>query len=605
MVSFTYNVFYFTFLGLRGDVMKKNKKVFSLFMVVIILLSGVISYFLFFNKVDRAKLQGMLDDINSTCNSVVTNAIEHEEKYLDLFEKETDPFTKGKYASVLVLINSVKGDADNINKYGKLAVENYLQVPGGELFAISENKYIAWSMTRIGRYSDAFLAANELLEIVNQTDSGILTRDEIIDTEALVYSIYLLIYSEFKITDKAKVYYDKLMDIQFTDELLLSRGDKIYYSLFQYAHATENYELMLDISKKSYDLQIELDKAKGGNFSDAVLVNVGVSNLLLGNLDEGLEQVKASEKAILELNDEYSLNTVYEGYFLYYKENGNHKEALKFLIKKLEILKKYNDIIRYNEALNNTIKFISSNNLDHDLTPYYEQFYSTELSLREDGAIENLLSTLLTVNNELNKSKLSAINKTASISKFTTLVLVILTMVLLGLVHRLFTLYKVKKESEKKLSDTLKYDYLTKVYSRKYGYEKINTLINNKINFSLAMIDIDNFKSINDTFGHSVGDDVLKSLCSLFLTHLTGDDFILRAGGEEFIVVFVNKDKNKSLALLEEYKVLSANIYMPNKSILTFSGGIASFNDESLDSLINRADTLLYEAKNTGKNKIL
>lgn len=584
--------------------MRDKKKKLLLIIVIISLSFMLIGNNYFHKPIDSVELHKMLEDINLTCNSILDNPIAQEEKYINLLKAEKDLFTKGKYASVLVLINSAKGDADGIIKYGKIAVENYLKIPGGELFAISENKYIAWSMMRIGRYSDSFIAANQLLELINNDKNNILTEKDILNTEALVYSIYLSMYSEFNIKDKAKLYYDKLVSLPMTDDLRISQGDKIYYSLMQYAYSIDDYNLTAKYAKESYDLQLEIDELKGSSFAKPLTVNLGVTNILLGNLDLGLEQIKIAEEALNSMNDEFSLSSVYDGYFKYYDAKKDSETAFTYLKKRIDIFKKHNDMLRYNECLNIAIEYINKNNINTDIVPYYKEFYNSEIYLRDNDKVSDLLSTSLTINDELNKSKMHAIEKTALLSKKSNLILVVSVLALLILLTRLLKLYRIKKENENKLNELIKYDYLTKTYSRSYGYNKLHSLANNNTQFSLAIIDIDNFKSINDTFGHAVGDDVLQALSNIFIKNLSNGDFILRAGGEEFIIAFVNKDISTSLDLLNKYKEMFSSVTLPNNSTLTFSGGIVTNGSEDLDTLINNADKLLYSAKNAGKNQI-
>lgn len=125
---------------------------------------------------------------------------------------------------------------------------------------------------------------------------------------------------------------------------------------------------------------------------------------------------------------------------------------------------------------------------------------------------------------------------------------------------------------------------------------------------SFAMIDIDNFKSINDTYGHLFGDKILKSLALLLKKRLRKTDFIGRYGGDEFALIFPDTPLSKSILILEELKASFSKInHLLNnqKFNFTFSGGIVEFkNLSTCKEIINLADQALYEAKNQGKNKI-
>jgi len=126
---------------------------------------------------------------------------------------------------------------------------------------------------------------------------------------------------------------------------------------------------------------------------------------------------------------------------------------------------------------------------------------------------------------------------------------------------------------------------------------------------SFAMIDIDNFKLINDTYGHLFGDKILKSLALLLRKRLRKTDFIGRYGGDEFAIILPDTPLLKSISILEELKASFSkinHILNNQKFNFTFSGGIVEFNNYlNLKDVIHLADQALYEAKNQGKNKII
>jgi len=95
-------------------------------------------------------------------------------------------------------------------------------------------------------------------------------------------------------------------------------------------------------------------------------------------------------------------------------------------------------------------------------------------------------------------------------------------------------------KNKKELELQLKTDILTGAYNRLYIENKINEFIKNKTPFTIMFIDIDNFKNINDTYGHSEGDVLLTKICSFFKGRIQQNDFIGRLGGDEFIIFFNN-----------------------------------------------------------------
>jgi diguanylate cyclase (GGDEF)-like protein len=124
----------------------------------------------------------------------------------------------------------------------------------------------------------------------------------------------------------------------------------------------------------------------------------------------------------------------------------------------------------------------------------------------------------------------------------------------------------------------------------------------------VAMIDIDNFKLVNDTYGHPVGDQVIRSLAWLLKGRLRGTDLIGRYGGEEFIVATADVGLNKSYAVLDHIRSQFANLpHAHTEGILrvTFSAGVAAYPDfENGRDLIEAADNALLEAKRLGRNRV-
>lgn len=124
------------------------------------------------------------------------------------------------------------------------------------------------------------------------------------------------------------------------------------------------------------------------------------------------------------------------------------------------------------------------------------------------------------------------------------------------------------------------------------------------------MLDIDYFKKINDTYGHVVGDEVLKILAEVILNNLRKTDYLGRFGGEEFIAILPETDRAIALEVAERLRVAIAQIIFPNETDviqITVSIGIATYHpsDEEFKSLLERADNALYAAKNQGRNCVV
>jgi diguanylate cyclase (GGDEF)-like protein len=168
-----------------------------------------------------------------------------------------------------------------------------------------------------------------------------------------------------------------------------------------------------------------------------------------------------------------------------------------------------------------------------------------------------------------------------------------------------------RAELEKKLTELACIDYLTEVSNRRYfmdiaehEFEKIKRT---KEPLSIILLDIDNFKTINDTYGHSVGDLAIKKLVEISQKSLRKTDFIGRIGGEEFAVLCINSTKVETY---EVAKRLCKTIEDDSKKFeyhFTVSIGVSEIKPDhpNIDKAMHLADLALYEAKRTGKNKVV
>lgn len=171
---------------------------------------------------------------------------------------------------------------------------------------------------------------------------------------------------------------------------------------------------------------------------------------------------------------------------------------------------------------------------------------------------------------------------------------------------------KIMNEEFKKLSIT---DPLTGLYNRRHFDHALNTEIGvtqryGDIN-SLIIIDIDNFKQINDTYGHEAGDVVIKEISDVMSKGIRKTDLLCRVGGEEFACLCKRSDKTVGVEIAEKLRksVESHNIVIGNDKIcVTISSGVATITGENFDShsrnLYRFSDQALYQSKQTGRNKV-
>lgn len=166
-----------------------------------------------------------------------------------------------------------------------------------------------------------------------------------------------------------------------------------------------------------------------------------------------------------------------------------------------------------------------------------------------------------------------------------------------------FILDKYREE----LSTLLDIDYLTGVLTRRTLFSRLKSIDCSKAPYSVIMADIDNFKQINDVFGHQAGDRVLKEVGEILKENLRRNDFVGRYGGEEFLIVLPNTDKKNAKFVAEKLRRIIESRYFsfPGRR-LTVSFGVADCREGGkAERVIELADERLYRAKKEGKNRVV
>lgn len=157
-------------------------------------------------------------------------------------------------------------------------------------------------------------------------------------------------------------------------------------------------------------------------------------------------------------------------------------------------------------------------------------------------------------------------------------------------------------------------DGLTEVYNKRFFLESIERELNRAVRYgrllSLAMLDIDHFKRINDTYGHLAGDHVLRELSALMAANVRRQDVLARYGGEEFAIILPEVDEEGAKLVCEKLRSLTEaqSFTFNGKQIaVTISLGIFTFRgqNETTEAFIAAADAKLYAAKQAGRNRVM
>jgi len=176
------------------------------------------------------------------------------------------------------------------------------------------------------------------------------------------------------------------------------------------------------------------------------------------------------------------------------------------------------------------------------------------------------------------------------------------------LYHKMVKLYRIKEQEA--ITDAL-----TSVYNYRYFLSQIEREIvrsdRHDKHFSVAMIDIDNFKQYNDTQGHLNGDEALRLIAQTLVDNIRKSDTLARYGGDEFVMILPELDKHQSKSLAEKLCMVIGKTKVPRKKTsrkinLTVSLGISTFPEDGRteDELLKKADEALYKAKDLGRNVV-
>jgi diguanylate cyclase (GGDEF)-like protein len=181
-------------------------------------------------------------------------------------------------------------------------------------------------------------------------------------------------------------------------------------------------------------------------------------------------------------------------------------------------------------------------------------------------------------------------------------------LVVFALIIWLLQEFKRALAHERMLSQT---DYLTGIANNREFYQQIHAELTrasrSKRPISLAYIDLDGFKQVNDRLGHRSGDALLRTVAKIFQSTIRRTDTAARLGGDEFAILFPSTGQADARCIMQRLQTVFLKHMEESQTGVTLSAGVISFTSlpDSVDEMIHQADALMYEAKAGGKNNIL
>jgi len=234
-----------------------------------------------------------------------------------------------------------------------------------------------------------------------------------------------------------------------------------------------------------------------------------------------------------------------------------------------------------------------SNNVDK---PYFEM------------ATKQFLDSL---NNVVSQYEIESLEKVSRLTfaQNVVLIVVIITILLEGLYVFRPMVIRISEFAERLQHDAT-HDHLSNIYNRRAFFLISEKLLRYAQRYkkpcSVVLFDIDKFKSINDNYGHDIGDAVIQEIASLLAANIRSADILARFGGEEFVLLLAETNHENATLVAEKIKrSVEEALFSSKKLLVTVSGGVATCDEhQTLHATIKNADEQLYKAKNSGRNRI-
>ncbi|MGL4107383.1 GGDEF domain-containing protein [Clostridium sp. LP20] len=452
-------------------------------------------------------------------------------------------------------------------------------------------------------YIDALKNANAIYTILRQKDIEGISAGGQEEIEMQVLPGLVTTASNFGMKNVSEEFYRELVDL--TEENGKEKDRMATYAKYQYNINNRNIEDAKKYALKYTEFYKDKDEKSKANANIYILETLIVDK----DIEEAEKMLSNVAEAVYEFNEPVSKGYINKLIGMYYEAIDDYDNALKYYVESIRIFEE-EELYSYCTDINDkAIRLHDKTEMDLDhfigKATFYEEHYKyvDELSALADSLVKVDLEKLEKENDSMIKQmkkaeKLNEISKKLNILYFFIIAsLVLITKILKNEIRK-------RKSKEEELKKIINIDYLTKSYSKQYIHKRLECLKEDKEKFSVCIIDIDNFKKINDTYGHNFGDEVLFKTVDVIKDDIQDDGIIGRFGGEEFILIF--KDTVELKDIPKRIKDCLKNIKLSIEGVnVTVSGGAKRYNGEEITPLISEIDSLLYKAKSEGKDRIL
>lgn len=440
--------------------------------------------------------------------------------------------------------------------------------------------------TLVNQFADASAYTVESVYLAKELEDPYLEATNLINLA--------IIFKDIRGTSSATTLLKNVLDINIPDKYLdastkcyaLINLSEIYLNSYDYLEC----ELTLKQLSK-YDYLLEPNEFNDINIYKNIINGVIYANYYK-NLEKAEEFLNTANTLLSSTNEFiYADNDVayLTAYANFQSIKGNKTQSLELYNQALALCEERNILYVQELILKQLISIYSEVN-NHEKKDIYTTRLLSLIDFEKDIRFKDY-SLYILDNIELKKEQQNDKNN----EKVFYIFILILTVVLSTLGTTIFFKFK-------KLKYANTHDGLTNVYNRRYFDKKYRHLML-KGNFSIIMIDIDNFKSINDTYGHEFGDTVLSNVCNVIGKSLDYNCDLFRYGGEELTVLCLKHNLESAVIIAEKIRFSVENMIWKEPIKVTISLGVA-FTEVPHRNILEFADSNLYKAKKTGKNKV-
>ena len=457
---------------------------------------------------------------------------------------------------------------------------------------------------REGNYYEALKSYYSALEFARKIKSAENRYQRI---SAASFNIALL-FHEIGLYNKALKYYN----VSLIQEKKLKREEEIALALSNIALIYRKLGNYSEAFKKTKEALRHAEMAKDYYRQATLLNNIGYMYLTMKKFRKSLIYHRRALNLAKERKFDDLFPYIYSGLGELYYQMGNYKKARIYLLRALE--KDTHDDPDLERPLYKSLAntFIALNDMkqaqkySNEYQKYMEDLYSPRFFEK----IEKLITTLE------NREKQTEIQLLSSEKRRKELVIKLFllgSVVLIVLLLWIYFRYRAKQKMNRYLDKISRHDPLTGLSNRRDVLEKLEIererAQRTGYPYVVVMCDIDDFKKVNDTYGHRGGDIVLKGIADLFRQNFRREDIIGRWGGEEFIIVLCDTSIKGARQAIEKIRKKIENTtfnYRKHKIKVTLTFGMCELKpDRYIEDCINLADEALYKGKELGKNCVV